>query len=93
MFRNTLILMLITAIVVIAKKHTTPKPPKECPKNEVWSWCGHVCEPTCGILQPGWTVCPNFTCTDKTGDCRCCPGLVRDENNVCIELENCKNRQ
>ncbi|XP_076651172.1 uncharacterized protein LOC143358140 [Halictus rubicundus] len=93
MLRKIVVLMVVILLVATdAKKVTTPKPPKKCPKNEVWSWCGKVCEPDCGILQPGWTVCPNFKCTDKTGDCRCRPGLVRNEKHVCIDLEKCKNR-
>ncbi|XP_076382630.1 uncharacterized protein LOC117228734 isoform X1 [Megalopta genalis] len=94
MLRNIVLpILLIVLVAAAARKHTTPKPPKECPKDEVWSWCGKVCEPDCGVLQPGWTICPDFNCTDTTGDCRCKPGFVRDENKVCIDIIDCKNRQ
>ncbi|XP_076678734.1 venom peptide SjAPI-2-like [Andrena cerasifolii] len=97
MSRYVVVLVLLTVAVVIVSSASTgkggaSKPTKKCPKNEVWSWCGKNCEATCNIFQPGWTICPVFKCSKKLSDCRCKPGLVRNEKNKCVEFETCKNK-
>ncbi|XP_031844858.1 chymotrypsin inhibitor-like [Nomia melanderi] len=89
MFRRVVVLALcIFLLAAVSTKDA--KNSKECSKNEVWSWCGRRCEPTCKVPIPTEETCPELTCSPLKAACRCKEGYVRNEQKACIQLTKCK---
>ncbi|XP_033340595.1 chymotrypsin inhibitor isoform X2 [Megalopta genalis] len=63
---------------------------ERCPQNEMWTWCGKRCEPTCKVPVPTEKTCPEMECNPLKSDCRCKEGYVRNEQNICVHVEKCK---
>uniref|UniRef100_V9IFU8 TIL domain-containing protein n=1 Tax=Apis cerana TaxID=7461 RepID=V9IFU8_APICE len=64
-----------------------------CGHNEKPNICGEGCPPTCcnpnGICPPFLGIGP--VCTwSTTGGCRCVNGTVKNENNNCVPLSECR---
>jgi hypothetical protein len=55
----------------------------DCPDHEVFSSCDKMCEKTCENQNP--IFCPEIC---KPG-CVCEPGWVRNENGICVRIEEC----
>ena len=53
-----------------------------CNTNEVWNWCGKMCEPVCNELSADCSE----VCVAK---CECDQGYIRDDEGNCITQEEC----
>lgn len=53
--------------------------------NEVFSQCQNPCPKTCANYFSPPRPCPLYC----IAGCDCKYGYVRDENNICIKLEDC----
>ena len=53
--------------------------------NEEWFDCGSLCEPICGVAMD---MCPDMC----VSTCMCTDGFIRDEDGICISIDECDAR-
>ncbi|XP_076678735.1 chymotrypsin inhibitor-like [Andrena cerasifolii] len=85
----TLILTLLAAVVVVSVAGAGSSSTKKCPSNEVYSWCGKRCEPTCKVPSPNEKTCPELECNPLKAACRCKLNFVRNAQKKCVKVEKC----
>uniref|UniRef100_A0A0N5CAQ9 TIL domain-containing protein n=1 Tax=Strongyloides papillosus TaxID=174720 RepID=A0A0N5CAQ9_STREA len=71
-------------------KTTTPFPTttRKCKNNEIWNYCGSLCEPKCSDDPKKIKPCP-LIC-QVGGDCVCKKDYVRDEvTGECVKRNKC----
>ncbi|XP_076650771.1 venom serine protease inhibitor-like [Halictus rubicundus] len=83
-------LALLALVLAVLAAGATSSTKEKCPKNEIWSWCGRRCEPTCEIPEPTEKTCPKLECNPLKAACRCKESYVRNKQKICVHLKMCK---